>query len=100
MGDRPEFGAGTGPRDYTPVPEDDSWEPPQVAATTAPLRTRIAWAAIIGGPLLLLLALVAFRSAPTWYVAGALAIFVAGCVLAFLQLPQRRREPGDDGAQV
>lgn len=100
IGDRPRFGAGSGPRDYTPPPEDDSWEPPEPPPATGSRMARLAWAGIIGGPLMLLLALIAFRNAPAWYVASGVAVFVAGCVIAFLQLPQRRRDPDDDGAEV
>lgn len=100
MGDRPAFGAGSGPRDYIPEPEDDSWEPPPVPPATGDRRARLAWAGILGGPLMMLLALIAFRTAPTWYIWVSIALFVAGCVYGFRLLPQRRRDPDDDGAEV
>lgn len=100
VGDRPAFGAGSGPRDYTPAPEDDSWEPPTPPPATGSRATQVAWAGIIGGPAMLMLALIAFRSAPLWYVGLAIAVFVAGCVIGFRELPRRRQDPFDDGAEV
>lgn len=100
LGDRPTFGAGSGPRDYSPPPEDDSWEPPTPPPAIPDRRVRLAWLGILGGPLLLLLALIAFRQAPLWYVWLSIGLFVAGCAYGFRLLPRRRADPDDDGAQV
>lgn len=100
MGDLPVIGAGQGPRDYSPPEVIERWEPADPGPATASTATRLAWAGIAGGPLLMVLALVAFHEAPGWFVAICLAIFVAGCVLGFRQLPQRRRDYDDDGAAV
>lgn len=98
MSDVPVTGAGSGPRDYTPAPEDDAWEPDLPPQRPMNRLTALAWAAIAGGPLLMLLALLGFGSAPPWYVAACVALFVTGCVLGFARLP--RRHDGDDGAEV
>lgn len=102
ISDTPVIGGGRGPRDYSPpeVAEDEHWVPEEPGPATGSTMTRLAWLGIAGGPLLMLLAALAFRRAPVWYLTLCLLIFVAGCVIGFLQLPQRRRDAGDDGAQV
>lgn len=102
IGDTPRIGAGQGPRDYSPpeIEDEDRWVPDEPPPATGDRLTRLAWAGIAGGPLLLLLAVVAFHRAPPWYVAACIAVFVGGCVLGFLRLPQRHRDPDDDGAEV
>lgn len=106
IGDTPRIGGGTGPRDYAP-PEDlppeldlDHWSPPAVPPAPTSRLTWLAWAGIGGGPLLLVLALIAFDHIPIWFIALCLAAFVAGCALGFARLPQRHRDSSDDGAQV
>ncbi|PWD49848.1 hypothetical protein C8046_03240 [Serinibacter arcticus] len=62
--------------------------------------TRIAWAAIAAGPLLMLLAVVAFDRAPSWYVAVCIGIFLTGCIIGFTRLPGGRDHDEGDGAAV
>ncbi|MBN8883285.1 MAG: hypothetical protein J0H73_13340 [Salana multivorans] len=102
LSDTPRIGAGTGPRDYSPPddPDDESWHPEEPPPATGSTRTRLAWAGIIGGPLLMLLAVVTFGSAEVWFVGLSLVLFVGGCALGFSQLPKRHRDPDDDGAEV
>lgn len=102
LSDTPKVGAGSGPRDYSPAedPDEDRWFPEEPPPATGSTRTRLAWTGIIGGPLLLLLAIVTIGYAEIWFVGLSLVLFVGGCVLGFSQLPGRRRESGDDGAQV
>jgi hypothetical protein len=91
-----------------PVDEDpaETEEPfyRRVEATPLVPRSRgvmLAWAGVIGGPLLLALATVAHVFLDRAIVAGAALIFVASAIYLFLQLPEHgpsRRDWPDDGA--
>lgn len=102
LSDTPRVGPGQGPRDYSPpeIPDEDHWQPEEPPPVTSSTRTRLAWAGIISGPLLLVLAVVALGRAEVWFVGLSLVLFVVGCLLGLSQLPDRRRDPGDDGAEV
>ena len=95
-------GADSGPRDYSP-PEDESdgsfvpEEPPPLGSGE-PLVI-LAWLGASGGPLLLLLFAMFWRSAPLTVVLGVVAVFVASSGYLLFRLPQHRDE-GDDGAAV
>ncbi|WP_312178643.1 hypothetical protein, partial [Arthrobacter sp.] len=95
-------GAETGPRDYSP-PEDESdgsfvpEEPPPLGSGE-PLVI-LAWLGAAGGPLLLLLFAMFWRSAPLTVVLGVVALFVASSGYLLFRLPQHRDED-DDGAAV
>lgn len=106
-GDVPRSGAGVGPRDYSPremtaaeIDADARYEPPVPTIPRGTRATRLAWAGIGSGLLLLLLGVLAFSQAPTWFFLLCLALVVAGCVALFTRLPARRTDEGDDGAQV
>ncbi len=61
----------------------------------------LAWAGVIGAPMLLVLATVAHVFLDRPIVAGAALIFVASAIYLFLQLPEHgpsRRDWPDDGA--
>ena len=61
----------------------------------------LAWAGVIGAPMLLVLATVAHVFLDRPVVAGAALIFVASAIYLFLQLPEHgpsRRDWPDDGA--
>jgi hypothetical protein len=83
-----------GPRDV-PVPA----EPPPLPR--GDLFGILAWAGALGGPLFLLIAVIAWRDAPRELVFAAVAAFVAGFVTLVVRLPARRDDDdGDDGAVV
>lgn len=73
-------------------------EPPPI--TSADLPSRLAWIGVIGGPLFLLIAALAWRSLPTLVVIGALAAFIGGFVTLVARLPRDRGDDSDDGAVV
>ena len=100
MSDTPRVGAGQGARDYTPAedPDENRFVPDQPERVGTSRAVKIAWAAIVAGPALMLLAVFAFDSAPPWYVATCLAIFLTGCVIGFTRLPGNRRDGGDGSA--
>lgn len=102
VSDTPVLGAGQGPRDYSPPPDsdDEHWQPETPPPATGSTRTRLAWAGIIAGPLLLVLARVTVGYAEVWFVGLCLVLFVGGCLLGFSQLPRRSARGRDDGAEV
>ena len=93
---------GAGPRDYNPQ-EDESdgsfvpEEPPPLGSGE-PLVI-LAWLGAAGGPLLLLLFAMFWRSAPLTVVLGIVALFVVSSGYLLYRLPQHRDE-NDDGAAV
>lgn len=106
VSDTPSVGANQGPRDYSAPeapdedPDDDLYVPELPPRQPRDRLTSLAWAAIAAGPALLLLAVIAFDRAPSWYVATCLGLFVGGCVVAFTRLPGSRRDDGGDGSAV
>jgi hypothetical protein len=95
-----------GPRDYEEPEEDDGPdgdpryvppEPPPLGAGD-PLLV-LAWLGAAGGPVLLLIFAMFWRTAPTGVTLGVLALFLAGVVFLVLRLP-RNRDYNDDGAEV
>lgn len=98
----PDRSPAPGPRSYTPAEPDEHFEPPPITPSP-PLHpvARLAWWAVLGLPLLLLLAAVVGYRPPSllaWL--GALS-FMAG----FVTLVARMRrsadvDDGDDGAVV
>ena len=75
------------PPDPDPLPE------------TTPLN-RLAWAAVLGGPLLLLLAATLWRDMPQWLVGAVVVAVIAGFVRLVWLLPRSGEGREDDGARV
>ncbi|WFR85271.1 hypothetical protein [Arthrobacter sp. Y-9] len=97
--------AGGGPRDYVTDPdveeELDSFVPEDPGPLSeADPRLTLAWAGAAGGPLLIVLLLIFWRSAPqpVWWV--LIAGFVAGIGYLLWQLPHRSDDDYDDGARL
>jgi hypothetical protein len=92
--------------DAEPVEPAETQEPFYRRVDPEPLMPRrrgvlLAWAGVIGAPLLLVLATVAHVFLDRSIVAGAALIFVAASIYLFLQLPEHgpsRRDWPDDGA--
>lgn len=72
---------------------------PEPFPTTTPLN-RLAWAAVLGGPLLLLLFATLWQSAPQWLVGAIVVAVVVGFGRLVWLLPRSGEERYDDGAQV
>jgi len=90
-----------GPRDYAPPDEpDQGFQPPEPAplGTADPIRL-LAWTGAIAGPILLLLVVLVWPSAPALVWLTLLTVTVAGWGVAFARLP-RSRDDDDDGAVV
>jgi hypothetical protein len=73
-------------------------EPPPI--TSADLASRLAWLGVLGGPLVLLLAALAWSRLPTYIVLLALAAFVGGFVTLVARLPRDREDGSDDDGAV
>lgn len=72
---------------------------PEPFPTTTPLN-RLAWAAVLVGPLLLLLFATLWQSAPQWLVGAIVVAVVVGFVRLVWLLPRSGEERYGDGAQV
>jgi hypothetical protein len=73
-------------------------EPPPITSTD--LASRLAWLGVLGGPLVLLLAALAWSRLPTYVVILALAAFVGGFVTLVARLPRDRDDGSDDDGAV
>ncbi|MBS43199.1 MAG: hypothetical protein CMH83_08585 [Nocardioides sp.] len=73
-------------------------EPPPVPETT--WDRRAAWFGVIGGPALLLLALVTGIDLPQWFAVLLVLGFVGGFVYLVARMPREPRDPFDDGARI
>ena len=72
-------------------------EPPSLRPTDP--VSALAWLGALGGPLFLLVAALAWRTAPSVLIGAAVLAFVAGFVTLVVRLPDAR-EDTDDGAVV
>lgn len=82
-------------------PDGGHFVPPDPAPLPRPdAITLLAWVAVIGGPLVLVLGTIV-GGMPTWLAGGVVAAVVVGFVLLVSRLPRRQDvDPGDDGAVV
>ncbi|MGL5858695.1 MAG: hypothetical protein ACRC35_09895 [Angustibacter sp.] len=101
--DRPVAGGPPelGPRDWEPASDQEHFVPPE----PPPLprgdpATRLAWAAVLLGPVFLLCSALFWRDIARWWLIMAAAAFVAGFVALAARLPARRDDSDDDGAVV
>ncbi|WP_247828749.1 hypothetical protein [Arthrobacter antioxidans] len=93
----------SGPRDYAAPDdpdEDEGFTPedPPPLGSGDPL-TVLAWIGAAGGPILLFLIAMFWRTAPMAATLGLLAVFLAGAGYLVTKLP-KHRDMGDDGAEV
>lgn len=93
------------PRGWAPDPEVEEAEthfvPPDPGPVLGgdPLLT-MAWAAVIGVPLLVVVLSIAWRDAPTWLLQAAGVAFVAGASLLIWRMPHSRDDDDDDTGAV
>ena len=82
-------------------PEEDGFVPPEPPPlpVVAPDRG-LAWAGVLGSPIVLLAALIFGISIPTWLGYALVLGFVGGFLYLVFTMPREPREPWDDGAQV
>jgi hypothetical protein len=88
-------------RAEAPEPDEEGYEPPEPPPLPrGDLVSRLAWAAVIGGPVFLLVAALLWRSLPTFLLLLALTAFVGGFVTLVARMPPERPDDPDDGAVV
>jgi hypothetical protein len=90
-----------GPRDYELIEDDGHFVPPAPPPLpeTDPI-TRLAWGALLGGPLLIVIATLFGLHLEPWMVLGALAAFLGGFTTLVARMRDRKSDGWDDGAVV
>jgi hypothetical protein len=104
---RPASADASGPRNWAPDPDveeaEDHFVPPDPGPVLGgdPLLV-MAWVAVLAAPLLVLVAVVAWRDMPTWLLEVAGVAFLAGVGLLLWRMPHRRSpdDEDDNGAVV
>ena len=93
------------PRAWAPDPAveeaEDHFEPPDPGPVLGgdPLLT-MAWVVVVGVPVLLMIAVIAWRDMPTWLLQAAGAAFLAGVGLLLWRMPRDREDDTGPGAVV
>ena len=91
----------TGPRDYVRPDDDDHFVPPPPPPLPEADRvTRLAWAALLGGPTLIILAALVGIGLESWVALLAVVSFVGGFGTLVARMRERPRQDDgwDDGA--
>lgn len=100
-----ELGAAGDPRAWAPDPAveeaEDHFDPPDPGPVLGgdPLLT-MAWIVVVGVPILLMVAVIAWREIPTWVLQAAGAAFLAGVGLLLWRMPRDREDDAGPGAVV
>lgn len=94
-----------GPRDYEPDDDEadlvDGFVPPEPQPLHGARPALVlGWAVLLAGLGVLLISVIAWRSAPGIVLLAAGGCVLAGTALLLWQLPSHRQEDGDDGAVV
>lgn len=95
--------AGTDAVDGAPGAEDleARYVPPEPPPLGGDLISRLSWAAVLGGPLFLVFAVLFWRELPQLLMLAALAAFVGGFIALVARMPRERpADDEDDGAVV
>ena len=104
-----DAGSHVSPGSTTPLPQAAAGAPPVAAPPTPSVApplpesdrvTRLAWAGLIGGPVLIMIAAVFGLSLGGWVLVAALAAFLGGFATLILRMGDRRSDDDgwDDGA--
>lgn len=88
------------PEDLEPDEEEGYVPPPPPPLPTLPPDRGLAWAGVLGSPIVLLVALVLSISIPSWLGFVLIAGFIGGFLYLVVKMPREPRDPWDDGAQV
>ena len=83
-----------------PEPEPGYVPPPPPPLPKASLGTRVAWAAVVGGPALLFIAVLLGWHLADWVLLAAAVSFLGGFVALVARLGEGPDDPDDDGAVV
>lgn len=93
------------PRAWAPDPAveeaEDHFTPPDPGPVLGgdPLLT-MAWVVVVGVPLLLMVAVIAWRDIPSWVLQAAGVAFLAGVGLLLWRMPREREDDAGPGAVV
>lgn len=83
------------------APEDEGrFIPPEPPPLHGDLISRLAWGAVIGGPLFLLIAAMVWQGLPTMLLLLAIVAFIGGFVTLVARMPGEPPDDPDDGAVV
>lgn len=95
------------PEQPAPAPEppgpdpDDRFVPPEPPPVEMPPTDRLlAWAGVIGSPLVLLVAVMARIDLPTWFGWLLVGGFIGGFGYLVAQMRTEPRDPWDDGSRL
>jgi hypothetical protein len=99
FGDPRALQGDLGPDDE-PDPEEGYQPPPPPPLPTIAPDRGLAWAGVLGSPIVLLVALIAQISIPGWLACLLIVGFVGGFLYLVAKMPREPRDPWDDGAQV
>ena len=81
--------------------DEDTYVPPEPPPLPVPEPDRgIAWAGVIGAPVLLLVSLLFSIGLPSWVGYLMVAWFVGGFCYLVARMPKEPRDPWDDGSRV
>jgi hypothetical protein len=81
--------------------DEDTYVPPEPPPLPVPEPDRgIAWAGVVGAPLLLLVSLLFSIGLPSWVGYLMVAWFVGGFCYLVARMPKEPRDPWDDGSRV
>ena len=83
-----------------PEPEPGYVPPPPPPLPHPSMGTRVAWAAVLGGPALLFLAVLLGWHLADWVMLAAALSFLGGFVALVARLGDGPDDPDDDGAVV
>ncbi|MET9883915.1 hypothetical protein ABZZ20_12355 [Streptomyces sp. NPDC006430] len=94
-------GAGTGPRDHTPAEPDEKDEghfvPPEPELPPADTTAKFAWLAVVGGPVLLLVAVLLQWDMTWWLTTLGIGGFLGGFATLVARMSQGDDEDDDPG---
>ena len=83
------------------VEDEDTYVPPEPPPLPVPEPDRgIAWAGVVGAPLLLLVSLLFSIGLPSWVGYLMVAWFVGGFCYLVARMPKEPRDPWDDGSRL
>jgi len=77
---------------------DEGYEPPEPPPLGGDLVSRMSWAAVLGGPLFLVFAVLFWQNLPHLLMLAALAAFVGGFIALVARMPRDRDDDDNDGA--
>lgn len=99
--DSPHEGSADGSVNEVDEDDDEGFVPPvPPPIPRGDIVARLAWGAVIGGPLFLLAAALAWRDLPSILLLLALVAFVGGFITLVARMPQDPPDDPDDGAVV